>query len=92
MRSARRATIEDAIENASLTIIPLRPSALDLVASEDAVSAFLEVGDDVDGGGLAQESGELGFGEADGRGVVGIVRDAEWTQVFWFNWNDCSGM
>ncbi len=53
---------------------------------------FLEGGDDVDGGGLAQESGELGFGEADGRGVVGIVRDAEWTQVFWFNWNDCSGM
>jgi chromosome partitioning protein len=31
------ATIEDAVDNATLTIVPLRASALDLVASEDAV-------------------------------------------------------
>ena len=31
------ATIEDAIANAALVLIPLRPSSLDLIASEDAV-------------------------------------------------------
>lgn len=38
------ATIEDAIENADLTIIPLRASALDLIASEDAVLIAREAG------------------------------------------------
>src|SRR5262245_30106177 len=36
------ATIEDAIANATLVLIPLRPSALDLIASEDAVKMSLE--------------------------------------------------
>lgn len=32
------ATIEDAIDNADLVVIPIRPSALDLLATEDAVA------------------------------------------------------
>ena len=35
------ATIEDAVDNASLTIVPLRASALDLVASEDAIEQLV---------------------------------------------------
>jgi chromosome partitioning protein len=37
-------TIEDAIENATLVLIPLRPSSLDLIASEDAVVMSREAG------------------------------------------------
>ena len=37
-------TIEDAIENATLVLIPLRPGALDLIASEDAVAMSREAG------------------------------------------------
>jgi chromosome partitioning protein len=38
------ATIEDAIANATLVLIPLRPSSLDLIASEDAVAMSMEAG------------------------------------------------
>jgi chromosome partitioning protein len=38
------ATIQDAIENADLALIPLRPSALDLIASEDAVKMAQDAG------------------------------------------------
>ena len=37
-------TIEDAIENATLVLIPLRPSSLDLIASEDAVVMSRDAG------------------------------------------------
>jgi chromosome partitioning protein len=37
-------TIEDAIGNATLVLIPLRPSSLDLIASEDAVVMSEEAG------------------------------------------------
>jgi chromosome partitioning protein len=37
-------TIEDAIDNAHLVLIPLRPSSLDLIASEDAVVMAREAG------------------------------------------------
>jgi chromosome partitioning protein len=36
------ATIEDAIENADLVVIPIRPSALDLLATEDGVAMACE--------------------------------------------------
>jgi len=36
------ATVRDAIESADIAIIPLRPSALDLLGSEDAVALALE--------------------------------------------------
>jgi chromosome partitioning protein len=38
------ATIQDAIENADLALVPLRASALDLIASEDAVIMAREAG------------------------------------------------
>jgi chromosome partitioning protein len=38
------ATIQDAIENADLVVIPLRASALDLIASEDAVVMARDAG------------------------------------------------
>jgi chromosome partitioning protein len=37
-------TIEDAIDNATLVLIPLRPSSLDLIASEDAVVMSRDAG------------------------------------------------
>jgi chromosome partitioning protein len=37
-------TIEDAIEHADLALIPLRPGALDLLGSEEAVAAAQEAG------------------------------------------------
>jgi chromosome partitioning protein len=36
------ATIEDAIDNADLVVIPIRPSALDLLATEDGVAMACE--------------------------------------------------
>lgn len=38
------ATIQDAIEHADVAVIPVRPSALDLIASEDAVVMAREAG------------------------------------------------
>jgi chromosome partitioning protein len=38
------ATLEDAIKNADLALIPLRPSALDLIGAEDAVIMAREAG------------------------------------------------